>query len=210
VTRSQATIIAILLGFVILVCIAAVAVLVYPFEEMFLPAPTATITPLPPTVTPTATFPNFLPTASSEPPLVTATNTRLPTATPSPERTATATVVIDLNYPAPRHTATPLPSPTPLPGPVAPTVTPAGEPTRPTSRQYTIFFEARQTRIDAGECTLLQWRVDGALNVTLNGKRVSRADQEEVCPSKDTAYVLRAELPDGAAQSRSITIFVVK
>ena len=207
-TRSQAMIIAVLLGFVILVFIAAAAFIMFPFEEALLPSPTATITPLPPTATPTATFPNPLPTASSEPPLATATNTRIPTVTPSPERTATPTVVIELNFPAPRHTATPRPTNTLPPAPVVATATPEPGVTRPVSRQYSISFEARQTRIEEGDCTILQWRVDGALTITLDGKRVSRVDEKEVCPEKDTSYLLRAQLPDGVSQSRSVTVFV--
>lgn len=206
-SRSQALIVSILFGFVILVFLGALALFFIPLE-MFAPVPTPTITSLPPRPTPTPTFPNFLPTANFETPVLepTPANTRLPTATPSPERTATSTVVLELNYPEPKHTPTPLPTIPPPPAPASPTTSP--EATQPASRQYNIKFEADDTRIDEGDCTFLRWRVDGALAIELDGKRVSRIDREEVCPTKRTTYELTLQLPDGNQARRQVTIEV--
>jgi hypothetical protein len=44
--------------------------------------------------------------------------------------------------------------------------------------------------------------------IELEGKRVSRSDQERVCPDEDTTYELSAQLPDGISESRIVTVFV--
>ncbi|MCB0155278.1 MAG: hypothetical protein KDF65_10820 [Anaerolineae bacterium] len=208
-TRSQALIVGILFGFVVLVFFGAVALFFIPFE-VFAPAPPtiAIDTPLPPQPTPTATFPNFLPTALPDTPVAepSPTNTRLPTLTPTPLRTATPTVVIELNYPQPKATDTPVPSNTPPPQP--PTLAPSPVATQPLSRQYNISFEADDTRIDEGDCTFLRWRVDGALEIELDGQRVGRMDRDEVCPTKRTTYELTIQLPDGVQARRQVTIEV--
>jgi hypothetical protein len=107
-----------------------------------------------------------------------------------------------------RPSRTPTTSDTPVTPPPVVIEPPADEPTRPLSRQYGLTFEADETRIEAGDCTVLRWRVDGAMVIELDGKRVSRSDQERVCPDEDTTYELSAQLPDGISESRIVTVFV--
>jgi hypothetical protein len=206
--RTQAAVIAVLLGFILLVCLAMVAVLFFPYEQYIPSTPAPTITPTA-TETATPTIEPFLPTAPPNTPVTapTAPNTRVPTVTPPPERSPTPTVILQLPTPRIIPSATPSPIPT---GPLPPTITPPGGPT-PTvgPRQYSISFEAEDTRIEQGECTELEWRVQGALVVRLDGDRVSPRGNEEVCPDKDTTYELTIQLPDSPAiQGRSVTIIV--
>lgn len=206
--RTQAAVIAVLLGFVLLVCLAMVAVLFFPFDQYIQSAPVPTVTPTA-TEAATPTIETFLPTAPPNTPVTvpTPTNTRVPTVTPLPERSPTPTVILQLPTPYIRPSATP----TPIPAePLPPTITPPGGPTpTPGPRAYSIRFEAKDTRIEQGECTELEWDVRGALVVRLDGDRVSPRGDEEVCPDKDTTYELTIQLPDSPAiQGRSVTIIV--
>ncbi len=207
-TRSQAVIIAILLGFVVLACIGMIVLLTLPYERLFPPTPTSP--PPPPTITATPTTPNFLPTANLITPSVepTATNTRVATVTPRSPQPPTPTVVIELPTPFIRPTATPIPIPTSLP-------TPTPVPTKPTPtfipRQYSISFEAEETTITKGECTDLKWKVQGASMVRLDGKDVNPSGKKEVCPKKDTDYQLTIQLPGSAGlEHRTVEISVVE
>ena len=200
-TRKQALIIGVLIGFVMLACAGMVVVLRLPYDRLLPPSPTPT--PLPPTITPTPTRQSFLPTASLETPTPaepTATNTRVPTSTPRPPRTPTPPVEIKLPTPKPTPTTMPTPTPVVLPTNTAVPFTPTSIPL-----QYDIYFEADETTITQGDCTDLEWRVVGAAAVWLDGQSVSPAGQKEVCPSRDTSYELTVELP-GSAQLRTSTV----
>ena len=204
-TRKQALIIGVLIGFVILACAGMLVVLQLPYDRLV--PPTATVTPLPPTITPSPTRQSFLPTASLETPTPaepTATNTRVPTSTPQPPRTPTPPVEIKL--PTRKPTATTIPSPTPIPLPTntvtlfTPTVVPL---------QYDIYFKADDTTITRGNCTDLEWRVVGATVIRLDGQNVSPSGQKEVCPTRNTSYELTVELPGSALlQNRTVNIRV--
>ncbi len=204
-TRKQALIIGVLMGFVILACAGMLVVLQLPYDRLV--PPTATATPPPPTITPTPTRQSFLPTASLETPTPaepTATNTRVPTSTPRPPRTPSPTVVI--NLPTPRPTPTTIPTPTPV---ALPTNTATSIPPTSIPLQYNIYFEADETTITRGDCTDLEWRVVGAVSVRLDGQSVSPSGQKEVCPSRDTSYQLTIELPGSAQlQNRTVKITV--
>lgn len=200
-TRKQALIIGVLIGFVLLACAGMLVVLQLPYDRLI--PPSATPTPLPPTITPTPTRQSFLPTASLETPIPaepTATNTRVPTSTPRPPRTPTPPVEIKL--PTRQPTATTVPSPTPVTLPPN-TATPI--PPTPIPLQYDIYFEADESTITRGDCTDLEWRVVGAATIRLDGQSVSPSGQKEVCPSRDTSYELTVELP-GSAQLQTSTV----
>lgn len=201
--RSQATIIALLIGLVALTFIGLLFFLLFPVERAFISPVTATYTPSP-TVTPTATFPNFMPTPSFTTPTPaepTATSTRLPTATPAPTNTPPPTVALSLPQPVIRPTATPLPPP-----PVAPPVASVTVNPTPTmgSRQYTVTFDADDLSIDDGDCTTLRWKVQGTLIVKLDGEVVSPSGQKEVCPGRDNSYVLTTQLQDSPQIDRHV------
>ena len=207
-TGSQALVISILFGMVTLVIIGIIAVILFP-PASFTP-PTATVPTATPLPTATATFPNFLPTPSQATPVITptATNTRLPTLTPSPVRSATPTVVLEINLPEPKATAT-VPAPA-TPAPAAPTqpAAPADPAGTPLPLQYNIVFNARNPSIRAGDCTFLEWRVEGANIIRLDGQSVPPSGREEVCPEREVTYQLAVQLPDGNSVNRSATVFV--
>ncbi|MCB9098422.1 MAG: hypothetical protein H6632_02695 [Anaerolineales bacterium] len=201
--RSQATIIALLIGLVALTFIGLLFFLLFPVERVFISPVTATYTPSP-TVTPTATFPNFMPTPSFTTPTPaepTPTGTRLPTATLAPTSTPPPTVALSFPQPIVRPTATPLPPP-----PVAPPVASATVHPTPTigSRQYTVSFEADNSTIDDGDCTTLRWNVQGAFIVKLEGEVVNPSGQKKVCPGRDTSYVLTTQLQDSPQIDRHV------
>jgi hypothetical protein len=205
VSRPQAIVIGMLVGIVALVFIGLMAALFIPFERVFPAAPPPT--PPPPTITPSPTFPNFMPTASLETPTPsepTPTNTRLPTLTPTQPKPPTPTVLFDL--PEPKPTATPTPPPTRI---QVPTVTPTARPPSPVPRQYSISFKADQSKITKGDCTDLKWEVIGASEVQLNGQRVAPSDKREVCPERDTEYRLTIQFPDRTQlENRTVKISV--
>ncbi len=187
-----------------LACIGVLIVMRAPLDRLI----PSTATPIPPspTITPSPTFPNFLPTASQKTPVIipSPTNTRLPTHTPTVPRPPTETVVF--NLPTPKPTATPMPIPTTPPEPTATKI--VVPPTAP-PRQYSITFEADETTITEGKCTDLEWQVVGAISVTLDGRAVSATGFKEVCPQEDTLYELTIQLPNNAhLQSRTVHITV--
>ncbi|MEW5957519.1 MAG: hypothetical protein AB1801_07340 [Chloroflexota bacterium] len=204
-SRTQATVIGMLLGIVALVFIGLVLVLFIPVERALPASPTRR--PSAPAIIPTATFPNFMPTAGLETPTPaepTPTNTRLPTLTPTQPKPSTPTVVF--NLPEPKPTATPIPAPTRIP---VPTATPTVRSPSPVPRQYTISFEADDSKITEGDCTDLKWEVMGASSVQLNGQSVSPSGKKEVCPNRDTEYRLTIQFPDRAElENRTVKISV--
>lgn len=193
--RSQATIISLLAGLVILAFIGLGFVLLFPVEQIWISPPTPTA-PSSPTATVTPTFPSFLPTpdlSSPTPAEPTATNTRVPTATPAPTETPVPTVNIVLPRPTIKPTVTPTrpvsirPVLSPTPGNVEPT--PTIGPLR-----YSISFEAEDTTLDKGDCTDLVWRVDGPVQVALEGESVALTGRKKVCPEKNTSYELTTQI----------------
>ena len=191
--RSQAIVISLLIALVTLTFIGLAFFLVFPVERILISPSTATFTPSP-TVSPTATFPNFMPTPSFTTPTPaepTPTNTRLPTATTAPTNTPQPTVVINFPDPIVRPTATPLPPP-----PVVQPISTATVNPTPTigSRQYSVSFDTTDSTITEGDCTDLEWRVQGSVVVKLEGETVDLTGQREVCPGRDTSYTLTTQL----------------
>jgi hypothetical protein len=205
-TRVQAVIISILIGLVVLVFIGLAAILLLPGEVILRSEPTPTST-IPPTATPT--FPNFMPTSGGVTPTPgepTPTNTRIPTATPFPTRTPRPTAIINLPTPVVRPTATSTARPLPVP-------TVAREPsptaTRPVQRQYSVSFEAEASSLASGECTDLVWRVEGAVNLQLDGDSVGQTGRQKVCPDEDSSYKLTFQISGSTAvESREVEILV--
>jgi hypothetical protein len=205
-TRSQAVVISILVGLVVLVFMGLAAILLLPGKVILGSTPTPTSTVLP-TVTPT--FPNFMPTAGGVTPTPgepTPTNTRIPTSTPFPTRTPRPTAIIHLPTPVVRPTATPTAAPLPVPT-VA--LEPSPTATRPVQRQYTVSFEAEASSLASGECTDLIWRVEGAENLQLDGNSVGQTGRKKVCPDEDSSYRLTFQISGSTAvESREVEILV--
>lgn len=200
-TRMQALVIGALAGLVLMVFVGGILLLAVPYETLF-PPNTPTLAPSP-TVTPTPTFPNFMPTPNMQPPTPaepTPTSTRIPTATASPAYTPTPTAPFELPTLAFRATDTPT-SPPPPP----PTLTSSPTATPILSRQYSVFFEAVATELVEGDCTDLEWRVQGQAQVWLNNQPVNTSGTREVCPERDTDYILTTQLA-GSPELRRYTV----
>ncbi|MCB0194734.1 MAG: hypothetical protein KDJ65_22470 [Anaerolineae bacterium] len=208
--RSQAIVISLLIGLVTLTFIGLVFFLLLPVEQVIISPPTPTFTPSP-TVTPTATFPNFMPTPSFTTPTPaepTPTNTRLPTATSGPTNTPQPTVVLNFPEPIVRPTATSLPPPPVVPPVSSTTVNPT-----PTigSRGYSITFDAANSTITEGDCTNLRWNIQGAVTARLEGEQVNLSGTKEVCPGRETTYVLTTQLQNSPQIERhTVSIKVVQ
>ncbi len=111
-----------------------------------------------------------------------------PTGTPPAEATATETLA-----PAPDATATPTAyvqpgAPTPTP---EPSITPTPFPTP----RY--WMSVAPSRIRPGECATLQWHVENAAAVYLDGEEVAGEGSKKVCPTETTTYALHIEAPSG-------------
>ncbi|MGV8025602.1 MAG: protein kinase [Anaerolineaceae bacterium] len=70
----------------------------------------------------------------------------------------------------------------------------------------TIQFWADENSIDKGDCTYLNWEVDNADAVYLDGTRVSDSDYESICPRDTTTYTLIVQGEDGKQYSKSLTV----
>ena len=115
-----------------------------------------------------------------EPPAVAFNEVCAPPATATPTATATAT---------PTATATA-------------TVRPPQDQTPPQ-----VVFEANETAVSPGACTLLRWWVTGATESTLNGALVSAQDQRQVCPPATQRFTLAAT--NAAGQTvRELTVTI--
>jgi len=194
-TRTQAQVLSMISAFMVLGLVAIIVALLFPYEQVFSPTPTPTFTSIP-VLTLTPTSQSFLPTPNPVTPTVgepTATNTRVPTASPAAPSAPTPTVLIELPTPYVRPTATPVP---PLP---VPTNTAEPTPTRIPSRQYIIVFKAQDDTVSNGDCTILEWRVDGPVFAWLDNRPINRAGSQEICPKRDTTYILKVQV-EGIAQ----------
>ena len=70
-------------------------------------------------------------------------------------------------------------------------------------------FLAHRTDIRSGECTILEWGVQGATEVTLNEERVDQGGIREVCPPETTSYRLTARAGEQVLE-REVTVNVVQ
>ncbi len=89
----------------------------------------------------------------------------------------------------PTPTATPEPTPTPTPVPLS------------------VEFSVERASLTAGECTHLQWTVQGAEAILLDGTRVDPEGAREICPTTSITYVLRASSPT-VSEERSVSVTV--
>jgi hypothetical protein len=120
-----------------------------------------------------------------EPTLI-VTPTLVVTETPTPTATAVATI--------PPVTRAPTSTPTPTPTPPPP--------------EAMIDFGASAAQIDAGDCATLLWHVENVKAVFLDGVGVAGVGSKEVCPCKDTTYVLSITLLGDTKTERSFTLRV--
>jgi hypothetical protein len=69
-----------------------------------------------------------------------------------------------------------------------------------------IEFAAREDVIERGECTYLEWEVQGAENypVFLEGEQVGVSGRESVCPEETTMYELVVGAPGGSNEERVV------
>jgi serine/threonine protein kinase len=194
-----------IIGFLLVLCLAAVAFALMFWPQGGTPIVFTTSTPLP-TLPPTATM--VVPTATSTPsglPTPTATLVA-PTDTPGPPTEAPAP---PSNTPAP-PTNTPAP-PTNTPPP--PTDTPV--PPTPTPSEHIRYFRAEKTTVKPPECTQLSWEVQNVREVRLDGgeyanEGVGGIDSRQACPTKTTTYTLRAVKKDGSSEERNLEITVTE
>ena len=103
-----------------------------------------------------------------------------------------AVVVIDII--APEKTAVPTQTSTTPEGITAP-------------QAVEISFWADQTQIQQGNCTNLNWNVQNASAVALEGGTVNSSGMQQVCPSQNKTYTLTASGASGKIQ-KSISINV--
>jgi polar amino acid transport system substrate-binding protein len=73
----------------------------------------------------------------------------------------------------------------------------------------TINFWADTYSIQAGQCTVVRWDVQGVQAVFYNEQGVPGQDARQECPGQTTTYNLRVVLNDGSQQTRQVTIQVV-
>ena len=60
----------------------------------------------------------------------------------------------------------------------------------------TIDFVAEQLTLNPGECTLVEWHVQGGYSVDLNGETVDFTGQKSVCPEMTTTYQISVDAGD--------------
>jgi hypothetical protein len=72
---------------------------------------------------------------------------------------------------------------------------------------HIVHFEAHRTRLGPGECTGLEWHVEGAHEVFLNGEPTEPSGGREICPSETTGYHLFVE-SGGRSDEREIVVEV--
>jgi hypothetical protein len=95
-----------------------------------------------------------------------------------------------------------------LPPPVPVVHTPTPSPISP--RRYSVSFEAEQTELVEGECTDLEWRVEGPVQVWLDDEPVDPAGSKEVCPEEDTSYTLETQIAGTTEIRRTIIEILVE
>ena len=87
------------------------------------------------------------------------------------------------------------------PSPTVPDAAPTAQETAaPAAAEITISFWADQNQIEQGNCTDLNWNVQHADSVLLDGKAVYAGGSQQVCPSQSTTYTLAASSKAGQKQ----------
>ena len=93
------------------------------------------------------------------------------------------------------------------PSPTASDAVPAAQETAAPAAEISISFWADQSQIGQGNCTDLNWNVQHADSISLDGQAVSASGSQQVCPSQSTTYTLAASGTAGQKQA-SVTISV--
>jgi len=209
-SRLQIVLVSLLAGLVVLVFMTlTVLILFVPVEALPIiivtPTRTVTVTPI---NTMLPTLPSSLPTANildSVTAEATQVNTRVPTMTPLPPKTATPTIVFEIPVIV-VPTKTPTETPRPLP---KPTVTKAKNTPTTIPLSYRIDFWADETELNKNQCIDLEWDVQGAETIFLDGTLVEPSGNKEVCPKRKQTYRLEVKLPNIANKEvRDVTIEV--
>jgi len=73
----------------------------------------------------------------------------------------------------------------------------------------TVLFYADQTRLQAGECTVLHWSTSNVLGVELDDEPENLTGDRQVCPNESTSYVLDVRDQQGQG-SYTVTIEVLE
>ncbi|MDM8529265.1 hypothetical protein QUF58_13805 [Anaerolineales bacterium HSG24] len=103
-------------------------------------------------------------------------------------------------------TETPTATPRPLP---KPTATKAKNMPTTIPLSYRIDFKADDAKLTKNQCTNLEWDVQGAEIIFLDGTLVEPSGNKEVCPKRKQTYRLEVKLPNIANQEvREVTIEV--
>ena len=75
------------------------------------------------------------------------------------------------------------------------------------SEAQIISFEAQRTELQPGECTELEWQVEGGFGNILNGEEVDPTGMIEVCPIETTTFNLGVEVGDSMLNAQ-VTVYV--
>ena len=96
-------------------------------------------------------------------------------------------------------TATPSPTPTPTPQPTA-TPQPTPQPTVSVAPQI----------INANDCAMLKWSIQGVKEVYLNGEGVAGESERQICPTQagEIVFIWRIVGLDGGTTEKSVTLRV--
>jgi len=81
---------------------------------------------------------------------------------------------------------------------------PPEEPHPGNGEPHILHFIAHRTELQPGECTALEWQVEGGYRVEINGQSVNFADVMEVCPVETTSYHLLVDGGEGIVESEVI------
>jgi len=70
-------------------------------------------------------------------------------------------------------------------------------------------FYADQTTLNLGECTLLHWTTEDALDVQLDDEEVEPEGEQEVCPEESQTYVLAVQYSGKRSEELLVDITVI-
>jgi hypothetical protein len=70
-------------------------------------------------------------------------------------------------------------------------------------------FYADKTTVTLGDCTLLHWTTENALEVLLDDEPVDPEGEQEVCPEADQTYVLTVQYPGKRSEELFVDIEVI-
>ncbi len=79
------------------------------------------------------------------------------------------------------------------------------EPREPHGEVHIVHYAANPPEIMAGDCSLLEWMIEGQGDFELNGQRVGNADTMQVCPTNSSSYAL---MVNGGSQQQ-VTVHVI-